>query len=435
MNFKVLFFLFVIFGSVRAEEEIRVYLSTTSSLEPIYIGKLQSSDGSLPEGYLAQLHKVLEFDFNHNGWNKVLAITEQREKMMNSFQGAAYVVKGEVQQKSLVVSVFTPQSGSLKSFPAVVLTGSFSIDRRQMHLLADAICKALRGQEGVASTHILYSVKQRQKEKWVSEIWMCDWDGANAKQVTREGSYSVSPVFIPPSVKYANDCFLYVSYKMGQPKIFIASLKEGVGRRILDLHGNQLLPAISSQRDKIAFICDANHKTADLFLQEFHPEKGVVGKPVQLFSYPRSTQGSPTFSPDGNKIAFVSDKDGSPRIYLIPATFTSKRATPVLLTKRNSENSCPAWSPDGKKLAYSAKTKGTRQIWIFDFETGEEWQLTDGATNKENPSWALNSRHLVFNSTDGETSELYIANLNQPEAIKISQGAGIKHYPTWGNIR
>jgi len=47
--------------------------------------------------------------------------------------------------------------------------------------------------------------------------------------------------------------------------------------------------------------------------QEFHPETGGVGKPVQLFSFPKATQASPTFSPDGSRVAFVSDKDGSPR--------------------------------------------------------------------------------------------------------------------------
>ena len=238
-------------------------------------------------------------------------------------------------------------------------------------------------------------------------------------------------MFIPLSKQFANDRFLYVSYKSGQPKIFIASLADGVGKRIIDLKGNQLLPAISPQRDKIAFICDAAGRT-DLFLQQFHPESGEAGKPMQLYSFPHATQASPTFSPDGSKLAFVSDKDGTPRIYLIPATFTTKRPTPHLITKQNRENSCPAWSPDGKKLAYSAKTKGVRQIWIYDFETAQEWQLTDGGGNKENPSWALDSKHLVFNSTDGSSSELYLVNLNQPEVIKISQGPGIKHYPSWG---
>jgi len=182
----------------------------------------------------------------------------------------------------------------------------------------------------------------------------------------------------------------------------------------------------------LAFISDATGR-ADLFIQKLDASGMLVGKPQQLFSYPGSTQASPTFSPDGSKIAFVSDKDGTPRIYIIPSEITNnKRAKPVLLTKQNKENTCPNWSPDGKKIAYSAKTNGVRQIWIYDFEAEQELQLTTGPGNKENPCWAPDSLHLVFNSTDPDSTELYLVNLNQPEAVQITKGPGKKHYPTWG---
>lgn len=443
---KLFLFLILSFASIHAAEEITVHLATTSPLESLYFGKL-TSDGSFDANYLDQLECVLLFDLTHNGSTKVAAYNDQKEQLLRKndhkaiFQsqiwkelGVAHLVKGSITNKTLSVIVFSVQTGSLKQFEEIPLTGSLSKDRRQIHKVHDSIHKALFNVDGVASSRILYAAQIKQSpssKEWISEIWACDADGANTHQLTKEGSYCVTPVFIPLSPKYANDRFLYVSYKMGQPKIFIASMGEGSGKRLIDLKGNQMLPAISRQRDKVAFICDAGGRT-DLFLQSFHPESGEVGKPVQLFSFPRSTQASPTFSPDGAKIAFVSDKDGSPRIYIIPTTFTSKRPSPMLVSKQNNENSCPAWSADGKKLAYSAKTKGVRQIWIYDFESKEEQQLTDGPGNKENPSWALDSKHLVFNSTDGPASELYLVNLNQPEVIKISQGPGKKHYPTWG---
>lgn len=168
-------------------------------------------------------------------------------------------------------------------------------------------------------------------------------------------------------------------------------------------------------------------------MQPFNPSTGEVGKPVQLYSYPRSTQASPTFSPDGSRLAFVSDKDGGTRIYTISTTPSETRGAALMISKQNRENSCPCWSPDGTKLAYSAKTGGNRQIWIYDFVSKEETQLTSGPGNKENPCWAPDSKHIVFNSTDAASSELYIVNLNQPEAIKISRGPGKKHYPVWGS--
>lgn len=439
MKYK-LFALLALFSPLLGQpvptEEIRIYLSTASPLQPLYLGKLQCSDHSFEESYLSQLYSVLAFDLNYNGQTRVLTPQVDREEALKAetFKGAswkswgaAHVIKGEIQNKALSVSCYSSQMGTLKKFPPLPLTGSLAKDRKNLHRLSDAVFKTLFGKEGVASTKLIYSTKQRKGEKFVSEIWSCDWDGANARELTHDNNLCVTPVFLPNS----SDRFLYVSFKPGKSKVFIGSLSQGLGKRLIELGGNQMLPAISPKKDKIAFICDVSGRT-DLFLQEFHPETGEMGKPVQLFSYPRSTQASPTFSPDGSKIAFVSDKDGSPRIYLLPAVHQERRGTPTLLTKRNVENSCPSWSPDGKKIAFSAKTKGTRQIWIYDFDAGQEWQLTDGSGNKENPSWAPDSQHLVFNSTDGHISELYLVNLNQPDVVKITSGPGVKHYPSWG---
>ncbi len=449
--FTFIFSLFIALSSIplfaageESGREIRVHLATDNPLTPIYVGRLRTEQSPFDANFLNQLDTLLQFDFNYNGTSQVVARSGQKEQLLQQKDksaafnpatwkefGIPYVIQPVISEKTLSVAVFSVESGSLKQFNEIPLTGDLIQDRRQIHKLADGIHKALFDQEGIANTRLLYSVQFKNPKadasEWISEIWECDWDGGNARQVTKEGSYSVTPVAIPSKAER----FLYVSYKLGQPKIYLASLKEGIGKRLVDLRGNQLLPAISPKRDKIAFICDAGGRT-DLFVQAFHPERGEIGKPIQLFSYPRSTQASPTFSPDGSKIAFVSDKDGAPRIYLIPATTSSRRANPVLITKQNSESSCPSWSPDGKRLAYSAKTNGVRQIWIYDFESRQETQLTSGPGHKENPCWAPDSLHIVFNSTDASSSELYLVNLRQPEAIKITRGPGKKHYPTWG---
>lgn len=426
----------------QANEEIKIHLSTITDLDSIYIGHFKNPGMTFSSDYVKQLENILSFDFNHNSSTKVIQTDPIKEALLSQIESKEiytfekckswnipYIIKGEILDKNLFLTLVSPQQGKMKTFTKISLSGQLSKDRKQIHRLADAIYESIYGKPGIAATQILYCMKQKQDNEWISEIWCCDWDGANAKQITFENSYCVTPVCLSNHQK-EDPRFLYVSYKKGQPKIYLGSSQKRLGKKLIQLRGNQLLPAISFQKDKIAFICDIAGQ-ADLFLQEFYPDEEKITKPMQIFSYPGSTQASPTFNPDGSKIAFVSDKGGSPRIYVIPSNFNTKRPDPVLLTKKNTENTCPAWSPDGKKLAYSAKTKGIRQIWIYDFDTNEEYQLTEGTGNKENPSWAPNSTHLVFNVTQGSQTEIDVVNLHQTSILKISQGPGIKHYPTW----
>lgn len=436
----------ILCNTLKGDEEIVVRLATESSLEPLYLAPVSSADSDFDSDYIKKLSGVLSFDLDHNGStfvakqsaaNDVLATAQGGQQLGLpkewKNQNIFYVVKPLIDGKNLSAYMLDVQTQSLKSANPITLTGDLSQDRRSVHLLADTIHKGLFGTQGIASTKLLFSVKN-QAVHGVSEIWEVDYDGANARQLTKEKSYSISPVYIPPKPGFLSGGFLYVSYRIGQPKIYGASTKDPTGKRVIQLKGSQMMPTISQQRDKIAFISDVTGNP-DLFIQNFSPDTGPIGKPQQIFSATQATQGSPTFSPDGKKVAFVSNKDGSPKIYVIniPAPGTSlKDIKATLITRRNRENSAPAWSPDGTKIAFCARSSEDRQIWIYDFNTNQETQVTSGPGNKENPSWALNSLHLVFNSADkGNDSQLYQINLNQAEAHQITSGAGDKRFPSW----
>lgn len=427
------------------EENIVVKLATESKLMPLYLAPFYLENAGFEPSYVQQLEQVLAFDLDHNGMTCLVKHTPEREalcrgnfyetgnasawKTLNVF----YVLKILVKDQQISAKIFSVNGNSEKSIQGIPLDGHLGQDRRQIHRLADAIHKSLFDTDGIANTRFIYTVKSNFGNKSTAEVWEADYDGANNRQITRENTLIVTPTYIPPKPGLSSGSIMFASYKSGQSKIYIASLKDGVSRRFSLLKGNQLMPTVSKQRDKVAFICDYTGNP-DLFMQKFDPEKGIIGKPQQIFSTHLATQGTPTFSPDGQKIAFVSNKDGSPRIYVmdIPAPGTSlKDIKATLITKQNRENTAPTWSPDGLKLAYCSMSGGVRQIWVYDFQNNQERPITQGGGHKENPTWAPNSLHLIFNSTGPNTSELYLINLNQPEAVKISSGKGEKRFPIW----
>ncbi|WP_041941433.1 Tol-Pal system protein TolB [Waddlia chondrophila] len=418
------FLLFIFLSSLLAaeEQELVVRLETDNRLTPVQLIPIEAAQSALPKDYVRQLEEVLRFDLGHNG------ATQLTDKPV------FYRIACEVKEHHISVRLFSSDGEEDFRLGQQHLSGYLSEDRKIIHRIADAIHRALFGADGIASTRLLYTVRTVEEKTEYSEIWQSDYDGANAMQLTsRQAGYCITPGYVPHLPGKQAESFFYVSYKTGIPKVYIASLGEPIGRKMLTLSGNQLMPAINRQRDRIAFISDVTGNP-DLFIQEFSPEKGGIGKPRHLFSARYATQGSPTFSPDGFRLAFVSNKGGSPRVYLMnipPQGTPLKEIEPILVTKVNRENTAPCWSPDGTKLAYCSKTKGVRQIWVYDLLTGVERQLTDGPRNKENPSWASNSLHIVYNTSDAGNCELYLINLKQAKAVKITSGAGEKRFPSW----
>jgi len=437
-------FVWILFVFFLQAEEIEVRLKTTADLKPIYLTRIHTEPNQFDWRYFKELRDVLETDFNLGGFAHILPINEEWEEtfiwsnVKRNFnlslwrrEKIPFVFAINAYPDALQITVFNVEKESSKSYPEIPLTGRVEEDRKELHKIGDLIHQDLFDIEGIASLRLIYSNRLKGDDsRWRSEIWISDYDGYNAKQVTFENDYCICPSFFPTTAGLADPPFFFVSYKLGQPKIYRGSQTKC--EVAFELRGNQLLPAINRKGSQMAFISDVAGRP-DLFIQNFDGKGKPIGKSRQLFSSPRASQASSTFSPNGNKIAFVSDKDGPPRIYLIDVISPkdTKRVVPKLLTKKNRENTSPAWSPDGKKLAYSAKEEGVRQIWIYDFETETESALTTGAENKENPTWAPDSLHLTYNTDKDEMGQLFLINLRQKEPVQITKGESQKRFPSW----
>jgi TolB protein len=102
---------------------------------------------------------------------------------------------------------------------------------------------------------------------------------------------------------------------------------------------------------------------------------------------------SPTWAPGGTQIAFVSDRSGSPQIYIMDV---EGLRPPRRLTLNESYADRPTWSPAPyNEIAYAARTGPGNDIKVIDVATGVVRQLTFGEGTNESPSFSPNVRQIT----------------------------------------
>jgi Tol biopolymer transport system component len=118
----------------------------------------------------------------------------------------------------------------------------------------------------------------------------------------------------------------------------------------------------------------------------------------------------PQWSPNGQYIAFASNRDGNWEIYVAKANGQSLQR----MTYNNTiTDQSPMWSPDGKNLAFmTTNTKGNINIEIVDLSTGVQSRITDSPENERLVAWK-DAKNLYFTTDYGEVFEVNVVNLTK----------------------
>lgn len=149
---------------------------------------------------------------------------------------------------------------------------------------------------------------------------------------------------------------------------------------------------------------------------------------------------SPAISPQGDKIAFITNKRGYFDVIVINALNGQKLKTLIRgednpdFEELNILNPNITWSPDGRKLALSTKAKGIDDIAIVDYRTGKVEKVRfDELDAIGSVSWSPDGQKLAFDGNIGPYQDIFVYDFSSKELTNITNDFFSDYEPSWDN--
>ncbi len=296
-----------------------------------------------------------------------------------------------------------------------------------------------------------------------SEIKFEDWRRQGAAFLAR-CSYQIQG----NSIRLDGRLFDVAGMKMvGTPKSYAGELR--AWRQMVHAFADDIMMMVTGERGvfdtKIAYVQSVG-SAKEIFYCDFDGYN-----PVQL-TRDNSIALSPSWSPDQSQLAFVSYKDGAPKVYgenvsnnsrylisgfpgmnIAPAWRPGRNELAVALSKDGSQDIylvsppgqvvrkfgvgfgssisvSPSWSPDGQKFAFVSNESGNPQIYIFDVATGQKKRLTFSGNYNVSPSWSPKGDWIAYSGREGGEFNIFIIRPDGGDNHALTNG-GRNEGPRW----
>jgi Tol biopolymer transport system component len=243
-----------------------------------------------------------------------------------------------------------------------------------------------------------------------ADLYVVSASGGTVRQLTFDKAYILGVAWSADGKD-----LIFSSHRGGSQSLWFVPTVGAVPQRLPLGGAIATYPAISRQGNRLTYT--QGHIQPNLWIID------LAGSHVQAKPFLSSAtyNNAPRFSPDGQKIAFVSRRSGDNEIWTCAPPDC---AEPQQLTFLNSLSGTPRWSPDGKYISFESRPKGHSQIFVVHAEGGKPRPITEGTAEDKVSSWSSDGKFIYFSSNRSGASEIWKISADGGRASQVTRHGG-----------
>jgi TolB protein len=302
-----------------------------------------------------------------------------------------------------------------------VFAKRYSAESSELKILANTVANDIvfniTGKHGIFLTKIAFQCDKTGKK----EIYTANFDGSDARQVTRLHSLAMAPAWSPDGTKLAFSVYNRHSNNVKNIDLFELNFKTGSLKLLSNRKGINSGANYSPSGDRVAYTMSYTGNpeihVLDLGSRQTTQLTRSIGFDVD-----------PAFSPDGKQIAFVSSRPGKPMVYVMDVNNPSAAKR---LTYAGAFNATPSWNPDGKKIAFAGWLDKHFDIFTITSDGGKIDRLSKDEGNNEDPNYSPDGNFIVFTSNRSQGKNIFLMNSDGGDVKRLTFGLGNCVAPKW----
>ena len=228
-----------------------------------------------------------------------------------------------------------------------------------------------------------------------SEIYTTDLLFTRVRQITRDQSHSVLPHWSPDASRINYTSY----YRNGFPDIYTIDLATLQRNTMASFKGTNMGGEYNPRGTEVAMVLSGTGNT-EIYIGN------SLGRNLRRITRSPAVESDPTWSPNGERIAFTSNRLGKPQLFEVSTRGGDAKRIPT-----NNSGNCtePTWNPrHANIIAFTAAVGKEFEIALFDFNKKQSRWLTRGAGDAIEPCWTQDGRHLVYTARTKKSRRLIL---------------------------